>query len=53
MSTRVMPEGVFFSYKQQRGAGGGDESDDFDRHYFFLHFSKNAEFVITSTEPAL
>ena len=46
--------GHFFSYnKQQRGAGGGDESDDFDRHYFFLHFSKNAEFVITSTEPAL
>ena len=25
--------GHFFSYKQQRGAGGGDESDDFDRHY--------------------
>ena len=25
----------------------------FDHHYFFLHFSKNAEFVMTSTEPAL
>lgn len=28
-------------------------SDYFDCHYFFLHFNKNAEFVITNTEPAL
>ena len=30
-----------------------DKSYDFDCHYFFLHFNKNAELVITSTEPAL
>ena len=30
-----------------------DKSNYFNSHYFFFHFNKNAEFVITSTEPAL
>ena len=30
-----------------------DDTNNLYEHYFFLHFNKNAEFVITSTEPAL
>lgn len=42
---------VVNSYTQNENTD--DKTNDFNCHYFFLHFNKNTEFVITNTEPAL